>query len=265
MGEKTDAFGRPIGETETEPFGETTTPTVGGTPTATPTPTSTPILNASTYVPPRRNRRTPDFGTIAVILFGLFFFGSIGVGIYFVFTGVRSAVDSANRAVNKAFPATPTPSGTGTDGGSTAAQKPSPSLLGPAALRRALGRVTHSAPKFTGIVNMRIDADRVSGTLRSARGAERIITIARDGTLNSLSTTSFSGKTIPLRSVDPNAPQRMIAAVKRLGVRRSHVSYLVVTANPIDGSPQMLLFTNLTSPAAFYRADLHGRHVVRQG
>src|SRR3954451_12893333 len=139
MRDKTDAFGNPIDETLTDPVGDSA-PTPVVAPPATPQspPPGVPTSDETASVPsgagpaayrplpkPRRNRRTPDFATLLIVVIGLVVVGSIGFGIYSAATGVKHAVDTANRVINRSFPTTPeTPSNPGN--GSTPNSSPAP-------------------------------------------------------------------------------------------------------------------------------------------
>ena len=65
-----------------------------------------------------------------------------------------------------------------------------------------------------------------------------------------------------IRSVDPDAPARILTAIARLSdASAGDVDYMVYSVSPIDGTGRWDAF--LTRGATHFAADAHGRHVTR--
>jgi hypothetical protein len=65
-----------------------------------------------------------------------------------------------------------------------------------------------------------------------------------------------------IRSVDPSAPRRILAAITHLSnASAKDVDYMVYSLNPIDRTGGWDAF--LTRTATHFHADAHGRHVTR--
>jgi hypothetical protein len=93
--------------------------------------------------------------------------------------------------------------------------------------------------------------------------------VARSGDLAAVPRVKFRATTpvvtpggFSLRTLDPDAPARIVAAIARLthGSPRD-VDYMVFSTNPIDRDGRWDAF--LTGGATHFAADAHGRHVTR--
>ena len=249
-----DAFGREKGEDTLAGLGS-----------------SSPAASGRTVTPPAGPARTPTYGTggpgpgfgarrtgsrllkavIAVVV--LFVVGSIvSLVVGVVSTGVRTVNETRKAFDNLTIPSVSTPVPA-----ATAPASAGSSLLRRDAFAQALGRLRHATA--TGPArSLRVDARRVSGQL-SGPGGRLIFATATTSSTQTITTTGGAPtalRPIPLRAIDPAAPQRIAGA---LGARGDRVNYLVLTS--IIGGPS---WTAFSTRGRRYHADVHGRHVTRQ-
>ncbi len=264
-----DAFGREKGENTLAGLGSTApaSPTPSTTPTKAPVQAQAPVAPEAPKQAPASSFGTggpaPSFGgsrvgnrmlkaAIAVIV--LFVVGGVVSAIIgAVSTGV-STVNKTRKAFNDiTIPTISTPSGITTTPTSTPSA--GGSMLRRDQFAQTLGRLRRA--QTTGPARtLRVDATRVSGQLSSPDG--RLVFV--NATPNSTQTITTTGNApaalhpIPLRTIDPAAPQRIAGALRARGAR---VNYMVLTA--ISGGPRWTVFS---TQGRQYRADRHGRGLV---
>ena len=264
-----DAFGREKGENTLAGLGSSapSTPTPSTKPTQAPVQAQAPVTPEAPRQAPASSFGTggpaPSFGgsrvgnrllkaTVAVVvLFVVGGFVSLIIGA--VSTGV-STVNKTRKAFNDitiptiSTPAgiTTTPTGTPSAGGS---------LLRRDQFAQALSRLR--AAKATGPARtLRVDATRVTGQLSGPGGQLVFVNVTPNSTqtITTSANAPSALRAIPLRTIDPAAPQRIAGALRARGGR---VNYLVLTA--IAGGPRWTVFS---TQGRQYRADRHGRGLV---
>ena len=218
--------------------------------------------------PQPRRRRGSGLAFALICLVTLVIVGGF-VGVFFFAFG-----GGAEKRINEEIEQAIGNAGAGTTS-STAGGKPSSSGGGGGGaaaaanwteagnVKKALASMQKEAGPGTKVALMRVDARQVwcscgnakfSGTLQVTDAGTRVVNSG--GAITS---------TLLLEDVDPKAPERMIAALKKTGVAASEVDYMSLL--DFAGEPRWGLFLKTTgaTPAKMYAADGDGRNFRKNG
>jgi hypothetical protein len=122
---------------------------------------------------------------------------------------------------------------------------------------RALRQTRRHGTRFT---LLRLDPARLQMQIRS-RGGGRYVIVEATGGSRTIDLPTTPRQSMSVTRIDPVVPERLLAGLRRKGVRPSEVDYMVVSISPIDGSGQWGAY--LDGGRHYYRAGLDGGGLQR--
>ena len=190
--------------------------------------------------------------------------GGVGAVVFFAVNKAGDVVDE----VAGAIPTVPAPGATAAPGSAAPPASSSPAagaknFLKAANFEAALADVREKAGPNTKVQLLRVDAGQVWVVCGNSRFSG-VVRVTDNGTSVTENGGTITSK-LKLEDVDPRAPERMLAALKKDGVAASKVDYTSLL--DLAGRQQWGLFlkTAGATPARMYAADGHGRNLRKNG
>lgn len=150
----------------------------------------------------------------------------------------------------------------GGDGDDGKGSRETHSFFSGAGVRDLQRLVTEEAGPEARVSIFRLQASQAQVFTRSARGGKMLVIERGPRIKFSASTPTGVPGGFGIRSVDPSAPRRILAAIPQLSnASANDVDYMVYSVSPIDGTGRWNAF--LKRDATHFAADAHGNHVTQ--
>jgi hypothetical protein len=150
----------------------------------------------------------------------------------------------------------------GKDHGGNKSSRETHSFFSRTGMRELQDFVAKEAGPEARVSLFRIQADQAQVFTRTGNGGKMMVIERGPRVKFSASTPTGVPGGFGIRSVDPDAPRRIVAAIGGLSdASAKDVDYMVYTVSPIDGEGRWDAF--LTKGATHFAADAHGRHVTQ--